>query len=121
MAANIKPIEDMSRAELYAEVVRLRTLINTPHTKDWVEATKIEAAHQIERWGVEHDQGKAPLDWYWLLAYLAGKAVAAFMAGDRKKGMHHIISSSAVLLNWHRRETGDDSTFQPGHGHELTQ
>jgi len=89
-------------AQLEAEVLRLRTLLNSPQTADWVEGVRIEAAHQQERWGTAHDAGKEPEDWFWLLGYLAGKAVAAFRAGNTEKGVHHIVSSGAVLLNWHR-------------------
>lgn len=97
-----------------ADAERLRSLINTPHTDDWVTASKLEAAHQIERWSAEHDAGKQPEDWFWLLGYLGGKAVAAFRAGNQEKGVHHIISSSAALLNWHRNIVGDSTSMCPG-------
>src|SRR5258706_8072114 len=42
------------------EVKRTRKLINTPHTSNFIEAVKLEAAHQINRWGVQHDAGKRP-------------------------------------------------------------
>jgi hypothetical protein len=103
-------------AELRAEIARLNGLINVPHTEDWHEAVTLEAAHQIGRWGVEHDRGKEPTDWLWLLGFLAGKAVNAAKMGDIEKAKHHTISSGAVLLNWHRHLSGTEVTFQPGHG-----
>ncbi|HYF16327.1 MAG TPA: hypothetical protein VEA40_00560 [Ramlibacter sp.] len=99
---------------LRAEVERLRALINTPHTADYMEAVRLEAAHQQERWGSSHDAGKAPADWFWLLGFLSGKALAAFIKGDREKGLHHIISSAAALLNWHRAATGELTAMRPG-------
>jgi hypothetical protein len=101
-------------AEMRAEVERLRKLINSPHTEDWVEASKLEAAYQIERWSAEHDAGKQPEDWFWLLGFLGGKAVAAFRSGNTEKGLHHIVSSSAALLNWHRNVTGENTAMRPG-------
>ena len=96
------------------ECARLRALINTPRTDDFMEAVRIEAAHQQERWGSENDSGKEPMDWYWLLGWLSGKSVKAFLTGDNDKGLHHIISSAAVLLNWHRYATGELTAMRPG-------
>ena len=89
-------------------------LINTPHTGEWFEAVRLEAAHQIERWGVDHDRGKGPPEWFWLIGYLAGKAVAAALKGDTEKALHHTISTGAVLLNWWRHIKGVELTYQPG-------
>jgi hypothetical protein len=101
-------------AELEGEVERLKRLINTPETEDWLKGVQIEAAHQIERWGHADRAGKTPPDWFWLLGYLAGKALAAALSGDVGKLRHHIISSGAVLLNWHRYSTGENTAFRPG-------
>lgn len=101
-------------AELQARVTELETLINTPHIDDFFQAVRLEAAHQQERWGTEGDAGKAPEDWFWLLGYLAGKSLAAFRSGDRQKGLHHIISAAAALLNWHRHATGKLTNMRPG-------
>lgn len=99
---------------LHTQVERLHNLINTPHTDVFVDAVRLEAAHQQERWGTSHDEGKAPADWFWLLGYLGGKALAAFVKGDVQKGRHHIISSAAALLNWHRHATGEMTAMRPG-------
>ncbi|TBR76167.1 MAG: hypothetical protein EPN64_09160 [Burkholderiaceae bacterium] len=101
-------------AELEREVERLHQLINTPQTQDWMRAVDLEAAHQQERWGSAHDAGKAPEDWFWLLGYLSGKALAALKAGDQEKTRHHIISSAAVLRNWHRHIAGELTSMRPG-------
>lgn len=99
---------------LRAEVARLNALINTPTTDDWLSGVQLEAAHQIERWGAEHDAGKQPLDWFWLIGYLAQKAAMAAMAGDDTKAKHHTISTAAALLNWHRAIAGESAHMRPG-------
>src|SRR5574342_924622 len=99
---------------LKARVLELEGLINTPHTDDWIKAVQLEAAHQVERWGAAHDEGKAPADWFWLLGYLGGKALASAVKGDSEKAKHHMVSSGAVLLNWFRHVTGDSQTMRPG-------
>ena len=92
--------EQLERAE--AEVTRLRTLINTPHTATFLEAVKLEAAHQRERWGEEHDARKDAPDWYWLVGYLAAKALHAWKAGATLRLKHHVVTTAAACLNWHR-------------------
>jgi hypothetical protein len=96
------------------EQARLRALLGAPETADWMKGVELEAAHQQERWGSEHDAGKAPSDWFWLLGYLAGKALAAAIAGNVEKLKHHTISSGAVLLNWHRHAGGQTTAMRPG-------
>lgn len=97
-----------------AEIARLNALINTPHTDEWFDGVRLEAAHQIERWGTEHDAGKQPADWFWLLGYLGQKAMTAAMTGDVEKARHHTISSGAMLLNWFRSIVGDSGAMRPG-------
>lgn len=99
---------------LEAENARLHNLIHTPHTDDFLSAVPLEAAFQISHWGTEHDAGKTPFDWYRLIRYLAAKATRAANSGDIEKTKHHCISVSGVMLNWYRRLSGDDRTFQPG-------
>lgn len=108
-------------SDLFDECIRLREenerltdLLNTPHNDDWFEGVRIEAAHQVERWGADHDAGKGPLDWFWLIGYLGQKAAAAELAGDLNKAKHHTISTAAALLNWHRKLSGADNRMRPG-------
>lgn len=84
--------------ELVEEVKRLTDLINSPRLDEFLEAVRIEAAHQRERWGDAHDEKKTPEDWYWTLGYLAGKALRA----EDEKRLHHVITSAALLFNWFR-------------------
>lgn len=105
---------ESQNAELKARVLYLEGLINTPHTGDWLDAVRLEAAHQVERFGTDHDAGKNPQDWFWLLGFLAGKALASAVTGDDEKAKHHTISSGAALLNWFRQLTGDSNRMRPG-------
>ncbi len=82
-----------------AEAERLQGLIWTPHTQEFLEAVQIEAAHQRDRWGEDHDALKEPVDWYWLLGWLAGKAARP---ETPEKRLHHIVTTAAACLNWHR-------------------
>lgn len=90
---------------LTAENARLRALINTPETENFMAAVPLEAAHQIERWGEQHDSQKSPLDWYWTLGYLGGKCAHSMLSGDITKAKHHCITVAALAMNWHRRLT----------------
>lgn len=73
-------------AALQAEVERLRSALNTPELHDFSAGVVSEAQHQRERWGAEHD---------------AGKALHAAKSGDTDKALHHTISTAAALANWH--------------------
>lgn len=98
------------------EIARLNAVIHTPHTSDFLQAVSIEAEYQVQRWGTADREGKEPHDWFWLLGYLAGKALTAFLKGDQAKGLHHIVSSGAALMNWHRYTTGKSTAMRPGIG-----
>jgi hypothetical protein len=105
------------------EVERLEKLIHTPEILDFIKAVQTEAVHQRERWPSEHDEGKEASDWFWLLGYLAGKALHAekmmdFTSDDpdpgsvkankihREKMLHHIITTAAACCNWHAQVLG---------------
>ncbi len=98
-------------ARLEAENKRLLALINTPVITDWFDGVRIEAAHQQERWGSSHDAGKSPLDWFWLIGYLAQKVVSA---DTPEKALHHTISTAAALFNWYQEISGTDNRMRPG-------
>lgn len=101
-------------APLQVEIDRLTALINTPGTEEFFVSVRLEAAHQVVRWGVEHDAGKRPEDWITLFMYLLGKAAKAHFDGDRAKLEHHVITVAAVALNWHRHMTGVSMLMRPG-------
>ena len=100
-------------AALRKENERLNAIINTPQADDFLCAVSTEAEHQRQRWGSSHDGGKAPADWFWLIGYLAGKALHAHAAGNTEKGEHHIITTAAACANWHRAMFGG-TNMRPG-------
>jgi hypothetical protein len=102
------------RDELRDERDRLQALINTPRTDDFFDAVRIEAAHQVERWGTEHDAGKRAEDWIALLTYLTGKAPRAYYEANAEKMKHHIVTIAAVCLNWLRNVNGESTLMRPG-------
>lgn len=101
-------IPDTVREQIRADV------INSPETADFMAGVPLEAAHQRERWSADHDAGKSPFDWFWLIGYLAQKAAASAVAGDLDKAMHHTISTAAALANWHAALAGIDTAMRPG-------
>lgn len=96
------------------EIARLKALFSTPEVEEFDFAVPLEAVHQIERWKAEHDGGKNPEDWFWLVGYLAGKALAALKSGDHEKAKHHCISTAAVFRNWHAHIRTGETTMRPG-------
>lgn len=114
---NKRMAEEAARAEHYrAELEELKTKLNTPHITDFIESVRIEAVHQVERWGVDHDAGKTRPDWITLMVYLLGKACKAHFERERDKLLHHIITTAAALMNWHAAEIGADNRMRPGIG-----
>lgn len=103
-----------SKAENLASRVKiLEAALNTPELHDFATGVVSEAQHQRVRWGSDHDAGKQPEDWFWLLGYLAGKALKAHASGDTEKALHHTISSAAALANWHAAIQGQ-TNMRPG-------
>jgi hypothetical protein len=101
------------------EIGRLNALINSPEVLDFVKAVQLEAVHQRERWGADCDAGKTPADWFWLLGYLAGKALYAAIAGNTEKALHHVITTAAAACNWHAAILGK-TDMRPGLSAEAT-
>lgn len=89
-------------AELELEVERLTKILNSPLYREFTRAVVREAAHQEWRQGEYRDDMKEPADWFWTLGYLSGKALAAHIAGDRRRALHHTVSSAGVLFHWHQ-------------------
>ena len=94
--------QEVEIAQLKAEIKRLNKILNTPLIEEFLEAVKSEASHQAARSDEYHDDGKNPSDWFWLIGYLAGKALAAHISGDRRLALHHCISTAAVMHHWHQ-------------------
>jgi hypothetical protein len=87
--------------------------IDTPELHDFAKGVVLEAQHQRSRWGTEHDSGKEPSDWFWLIGYLAGKCLASHLAGNTDKALHHAITAAAALANWHAAILGK-TDMRPG-------
>lgn len=105
-------IDRLRKAE--AEASRLNTLINTPELQDFARGVVLESVHQRERWGTESDDGKTAADWFWLIGYLAQKAMMHQLAGETDKAMHHTITTAAALANWHTAIIGACNRMRPG-------
>lgn len=98
---------------LRKELAALRATLDAPEIHDFARGVQLEAAHQRKRWGSEHDAGKAPADWFWLVGYLAGKALHSVAAGQTERALHHTISTAAALCNWHAAILGK-TNMRPG-------
>ena len=84
-------------------------LLNTPELYEFTKGVTLEALHQRQRWGEAHDRSKSAENWYWLVGYLAGKALRASIEGDKDKALHHTISAAAALSQWHAAIMADES------------
>lgn len=115
--AAVTAAEEQAKAA-EAERDALQALLNTPEVDEFDKAVPLEAAHQVQRWGARHDAGKTPADWFWLVGYLAGKAVAAHIGGNTEKAKHHCVSTAAALRNWHAHVRTGESAMRPGIGEE---
>lgn len=101
---------DCEIAKLKADNARLDALLNTPELLDFSKAVVLEAAHQLERWDPNHDASKTDADWFWLIGYLAGKALHTPIGKDwagiepkeiLEKRLHRIVTIAAAAANWH--------------------
>jgi hypothetical protein len=111
----IRGDQSLTVAEVWAKVAReLDELLNTPEVEDFDKAVPLEAAHQQLRWGAQHDEGKNPEDWLWLVGVLCGKAMNAQRAGDIEKAKHHAITAAAACRNWHAHLRSGNSAMRPG-------
>lgn len=91
----------------------LIALVNTPEVIDFVMAVQLEAAHQRKRWPSDHDASKTDADWFWLIGYLAGKALhnpIKSAESDQQNAdelqLHRIITIAAATANWHAAKLG---------------
>lgn len=103
-------------ARICGELDRLRALLNAPEILDFVKAVQLEAAHQRQRWPSEHDAGKTDADWFWLIGYLAGKALhnpPKQGAKLRELQLHRIVTVAAAACNWHAARLGK-TNMRPG-------
>jgi hypothetical protein len=107
-------VRALCRHDLEVEAMEAFDLLNNPIVLDFLDGARAEVAHQIQRWGTVGDRAKEPQDWFWLVGYLAGKALASHVRGDTNKALHHTISSAAVLANWHTHIKVGAGLMTPG-------
>lgn len=104
----------IEREALQQRLAEAEKLLNSPELHDFAKGEVNEAAHQRGRWASDNDSGKSPADWFWLIGYLAQRAMTAQMAGNTDKALHHCISTAAALNNWHAAISGANSDMRPG-------
>ncbi len=97
------------RPALEAEIARLKAIIHTPESDDFLRGVSIEAEYQRTLHGV--DDTAARFDWhqwFWVAGYLLGKALGCCKtgAGNGEKAKHHLVTTAALLMNWHNVLTG---------------
>lgn len=99
-----------------ARVRELEATLNTPELHDFSAAVVREAAHQRERWGSRHDAGKTDADWFWLIGYLAGKALhnPPNDMPPTEARLHRIVTVAAAAANWHAAVSGASNVMRPG-------
>lgn len=120
----------------------LHELVNSAQIADFSRAVKLEAAHQVLRFGSADRQAKDPAAWFWLLGHLAARSLehhkeaerlqallddepdasspykqsvyTPHIARHRQKAAHHAITSAAVLAHWHASIVGQATAVRPG-------
>lgn len=108
--------EENDNTDWKARALAAEAKLNAPELHSFRDAVVLEAAHQRQRWGTDHDEGKDVDDWLWLVAYLATKASQAHRYGDGEKCLHHIITCAAACANWHANTSGQNFEMRPGVG-----
>ncbi len=96
------------------ELHRLQQLLNCPEIHRFADGVVLEAVHQRERHGSDRPEGKQSSDWFWLVGFLAGKALNAALSLNVEKALHHTISAAAALANWHAMLLGADTRTRAG-------
>lgn len=90
--------------DLIAEVARLNVIIHAPESDDFLKGVVIEAEYQRQLHGVDASDARFEWhQWYWVVGYLLGKALAACKSGEGngEKAKHHLVTSAALINNWH--------------------
>lgn len=93
--------------------------IGMPYIEHFLSAVSAEADFQRKKWGAAHDRSKSTENWYWLVGYLAGKALFSAIKGDKDKAMHHCVSAAAALMQWHSSIFEDQSGSGRGEDADL--
>jgi hypothetical protein len=91
----------ITAVRLAGQMEEANRYLNTPEYEDFAAGVVSEARHQLTIREMD-DKLKTPGDWFWTLGYLAGKALWSATNRDWTKTKHHLITSAALLNNWHR-------------------
>lgn len=94
-------------------IAELEAINSAPDVGEFMVSLEKEIRFQRQKWGTEHDAGKTDADWFWLIGYLAGKALTCAIRGEPEKALHHIITTAAACANWHAARTGK-TNMRPG-------
>jgi hypothetical protein len=111
----LRKARDLAEATIAArdrEIAELKAIVNAPDPSDFLKATETEMRYQRVRWGAEGDAGKTDADWFWLIGYLAGKALHN-PGNNHEKRLHRITTIAAAAGNWHAAELGA-TNMRPG-------
>lgn len=84
--------------KLVYELHELYASMNSPVTENFIQGMQVEIEHQRKRWK-QTDPQKTDADWFWLIGYLAGKALLN-PGGDLDKKKHRVITVAAAAANW---------------------
>ncbi len=98
---NVLAIEEQPKEETREQY--LERLINNPEIENFLEGVKLEAAHQIERWGLEKEERNPPHHYILVMAKILGKMSTDIFDRDVEKFKHHCIAVAAEMHNLHRQ------------------
>lgn len=96
--------------DTHAELRRLNAIIHSPESNEFLKGASIEAEYQRQLHGVDETDSRYDWQqWFWVTGYLLGKALAACRSGEGngEKAKHHLVTSAALLNNWHNVLTGE--------------
>lgn len=74
-------------------------VIDHPETGEFFRGAEVEAAYQRQQWR-DTDPEKSDPDWFWTLAYIAGKVLWPGISTEKK--LHRIEAAAGMLANWHQ-------------------
>ena len=109
--------------QLEAHVAELNAINKTPESNEFLKGVAIEAEYQRQLHGVDTTDGRFDWhQWFWVTGYLVGKALAACKSGEGngEKAKHHLVTTAALLNNWHNALTGKPSaSVHSNNGHAV--
>lgn len=94
---------------LETRVAELNAIIHVPESDEFLKGVSIEAEYQRQLHGVDATEARFDWhQWFWVTGYLLGKALAACKSGEDNgdKAKHHLVTTAALLNNWHNTLTG---------------